>query len=63
MVDLYNAMLTPSTVDDLAALAAGLQGNDTFQMSEFDDLARGFAGNDTMNGNGGNDYAVRRRRR
>lgn len=48
--------LTPSTIDDTALLTALSQGNDTYQLSDFGDLARTYGGNDVIRGGAGNDF-------
>lgn len=52
---LYNLALTSSNSDDLKALSTILNGNDSFDLSEFNDRVRGYNGSDKINGNGGND--------
>ena len=54
-LDLYDALQSASTDDDFALIETRLTGNDMFNMSEFDDHARGYNGNDTMYGRGGAD--------
>ena len=46
---------TASTADDAALVAAELGGNDTIILSDFDDVFRGFDGNDSMHGGLGRD--------
>ena len=61
---IYNAALTPSTIDDEALLRELLVGDDLLSMSsgnDFadglggDDIIRGFGGDDTLRGGDGND--------
>lgn len=47
--------LTASNTDDLALWAQALGGNDTIDLSQFDDNAFGYAGNDSISGWDGND--------
>jgi Ca2+-binding RTX toxin-like protein len=54
-VDLYNVMRTASTVDDQNLFRQVLSGNDRFDLSEYNDVAYGYGGNDRMFGNAGND--------
>ena len=53
--DLIDAVLTPSRSDDFSILSKMLNGNDTFDLSDEADLARGLNGADTMYGYAGND--------
>lgn len=53
--DLYLVAQTPNGADDQQLWMSQLSGHDRFDLSEFDDIADGFAGNDLMLGNGGND--------
>jgi Ca2+-binding RTX toxin-like protein len=48
-------MDTSSVTDDLAFLTIALSGSDTFNLSGFADVARGYGGDDFMYGNGGAD--------
>lgn len=52
---LYNAALTVSTADELALVQAALGGDDTIELSAFDDVMGGFDGNDTISTGGGKD--------
>lgn len=52
---LYNAAKTPSTSDDISLINSALTKADTFILSDYDDSANGFAGNDTMYGYAGDD--------
>lgn len=54
-LEIYNALQSASTGDDFALLEQALSGDDMFNMSHFDDNARGFDGADTMRGHGGDD--------
>lgn len=54
-ISLASAALTPSNSDDLTLVSQVLSGNNEFNMSEYADTIRGFAGNDTIYGSGGND--------
>lgn len=51
----YNAMQTESRSDETSLLKSALGGADTFVLSKAADRARGYDGNDRMNGGGGND--------
>lgn len=53
--DLFAAIATETTDDDYLLFAGILSGNDTFDLSEQDDVAYGGGGNDLMAGNGGDD--------
>lgn len=53
--DLRLAGRTSTLDDDRALFRQALSGNDLIQMSNFDDRALGYDGNDTIFGNGGND--------
>lgn len=57
-VSLYRAGLTLGNADDRAVLAAAMAGNDTVNLSAYDDRFEGWAGNDRMWGHGGNDTLV-----
>jgi Ca2+-binding RTX toxin-like protein len=52
---LADAIQSVTTTDDFAVIAQVLSGNDILFMSPYADLARGYAGNDTLIGYGGND--------
>jgi Ca2+-binding RTX toxin-like protein len=52
---LYDAFLTASNTDDAQVWKMALKGDDTFLLSYFDDIAHGYAGNDTLNGANGAD--------
>ena len=52
---ILDAARSRSTTDDLALFSTSLKGNDTIELSNFDDRMNGFAGNDTMTGNNGHD--------
>jgi len=49
------AIGTVSTQDDLQLISTALSGADIFNLSGFNDLAKGLGGNDTLNGKLGND--------
>lgn len=49
------AAFTADTSDDLAVLAGMLAGNDTFNLSNGNDVIAAFGGNDIINGKGGAD--------
>jgi Ca2+-binding RTX toxin-like protein len=51
----YDATVTKSTSDDLALLTKAFSGNDTMELSGYNDKFRGFSGDDIMKGNAGND--------
>ena len=51
----YDATVTKSTSDDLALLTKAFSGNDTMELSGYNDKFRGFSGDDIMRGNAGND--------
>jgi Ca2+-binding RTX toxin-like protein len=51
----YNAITTSSSSDDISLISSALTKADTFILSDYDDSANGFAGNDTLYGNGGDD--------
>ena len=53
--DLIEAMITPTSLDDQLLINEMLTGNDTFNLSDENDLARGFDGSDKMRGHLGND--------
>lgn len=53
---IYQAALTPSTIDDYALVISMLAGDDTANMSPFADLIRTFGGQDSIFGGGGNDF-------
>lgn len=55
---LYGAGLTPGDADDRAVLASMMAGNDTVNLSAFDDRFEGWAGHDRMFGHGGNDTLI-----
>lgn len=55
LVDLFGAMMTPSTVDDRRMVERAFGGNDVFNLSNFGDVAFGHGGNDLLHGNAGND--------
>lgn len=50
-----DVMMTRSTADDQALLRQALSAGDRIELSNFDDRALGYDGNDTIFGNGGND--------
>ncbi len=52
---LYNAALTPSTLDEFAIIRNLLSGNDNFYLSSGDDWAYGYSGSDNFVASGGND--------
>jgi Ca2+-binding RTX toxin-like protein len=54
-VAIYEAALTESRADDRALFAEMFAGDDVFDLSEADDLARGHDGDDSMDGGGGRD--------
>ena len=49
------AMDSESTKDDYKIISNALSGNDTFDLSAYDDYAYGYGGKDKLFGNGGND--------
>ena len=53
--DLMHAVLSPSLDDDRSIVGEMLNGDDTFNLSDEADLARGLNGSDTMYGYAGND--------
>ena len=53
--DLMDSVLTPSSSDDQSIMSEMLNGNDTFNLSDDADLARGLNGSDMMYGYAGND--------
>lgn len=53
--DVADALKTRNTKDDARIFKAIFSGNDTFDLSRYDDVAIGYAGADEMNGRGGND--------
>ena len=53
--DFMDAILTPSLDDDRSILSQMLNGDDTFNLSDEADLARGLNGSDMMYGYAGND--------
>lgn len=57
-VAIYDAAMTADMTDDLALISQALAGADRFQLSQFADRMRGFAGNDVMAGNGANDLLI-----
>lgn len=50
-----NALTSRGTTDDLDFMSLVFEGNDTFNLSPYDDSAPGYDGNDKMFGNGGDD--------
>ncbi|MGJ8544489.1 MAG: calcium-binding protein [Sulfitobacter sp.] len=52
---LFHVAETPSAADDKALLRLLTAGNDLFQLSNEDDLANGYRGQDRIYGRGGND--------
>jgi Ca2+-binding RTX toxin-like protein len=52
---LFGAMRTADKADDAVTIRAAFAGDDVFHLSEFDDLARGEGGNDSLYGFAGND--------
>lgn len=54
-VAFQTAMDSESTKDDYQIIAKALSGNDTFDLSAYDDYAFGYGGKDKLFGNGGND--------
>jgi Ca2+-binding RTX toxin-like protein len=52
---LNSVALTASNADDRALMSSVMSGNDTIQLSAFDDRFEGWGGNDLMFGGGGND--------
>ncbi|EYD74491.1 Alkaline phosphatase [Rubellimicrobium mesophilum DSM 19309] len=52
---LQNAMHTYSTADDYVLVAAAFAGDDSFYLSEDADLARGYGGDDHLDGSDGDD--------
>lgn len=52
---LNSVALTASNADDRALIGSVMSGNDTIQLSAFDDRFEGWGGNDRMFGAGGND--------
>lgn len=55
---IYRAGLTYGNADDRAVLVQALAGNDTINLSAFNDRFEGWAGNDRMWGHGGNDTLI-----
>ncbi|MCZ0961189.1 M10 family metallopeptidase C-terminal domain-containing protein [Paracoccus benzoatiresistens] len=55
---LYNAGLTYGNADDRVVFSSVMAGNDTVNLSQFDDRFEGWAGNDQMFGHGGNDTLI-----
>jgi hypothetical protein len=55
LADVVAAARDPSTKNDLRLLRSELSGNDRFVLSVQSDLARGFEGDDRMQGRAGND--------
>ena len=53
--ELYLAARTATTVDDTTLVSQILSGADTFHLSDFSDLARGYNGNDILHGKNSND--------
>ena len=53
--ELYNAATTESTTDDYVIFSEILSENDIFNLSRYDDIARGYSGNDDIWGSDGND--------
>jgi Ca2+-binding RTX toxin-like protein len=57
-VSIYRAGLTYGNADDRAVLALAMAGNDTVNLSAYDDRFEGWAGNDRMWGHGGSDTLI-----
>ena len=57
-VQLYNAILTPSTADDYALFAEMFSGNDTISGNSGNDTLLGYGGDDYLDGGAGSDTAV-----
>lgn len=57
-VSLYRAALTYGSTDDRAVLSSMMTGNDTINLSAYDDRFEGWAGNDRLWGHGGNDTLI-----
>ena len=57
-VQLYNAILTPSTADDYALSTEMFSGNDTISGNSGDDTLLGYGGDDYIDGGAGSDTAV-----
>jgi Ca2+-binding RTX toxin-like protein len=51
----HKATETSPRIDDYKLIASILSGNDTFDLSAYDDYAYGYGGKDKLFGNGGND--------
>lgn len=54
----FDAGQTTTRSDDLAVLKVMFRGNDRFDLSWDDDMARGYYGNDLLVGHGGNDKLI-----
>jgi len=54
-VEIFQVGQTATRADDAALFASAFSGNDTFELSEQNDTARGYSGKDVLNGNGGAD--------
>lgn len=57
-VRFYNAGLTYGNADDRAVLSSMMAGNDTVNLSAYDDRFEGWAGHDRIWGHGGNDTLI-----
>ncbi len=55
MSEFYAAGLTSSVADDLALISRVMSGTDLLYLSNYDDIMRGFGGNDEIYGRDGND--------
>lgn len=53
--DVYSSLLSGSSQDELNLIQVALSGADNIQLSPFDDIMTGGAGNDTIAGHGGRD--------
>jgi len=53
--EFYQASLTEGSVGELSLIKGVFDGNDTFLLSDSDDIARSYAGNDRIFGRGGDD--------
>ncbi len=51
----FNAAISASTSDDIQVIESAFSGNDTIDLSPFDDVMNGYAGNDEMRGGAGDD--------